>query len=360
MIHTDVNKILNLDEEAILSSDMLHKLEKELEKSPWFQAGWMLSAKMKYHQNTNDFDSTLNKTAAYALDRSQLFDIIYTQKLVIDKPASHNEVTPFEEPILIDDLEPPKVPISKSKEELQENIQKRLQQIEKEKEALKEEEKTQVKVEESVGFSKIEAEEANTPEEETQTPEPEKTEPPLETVVQKKELQEKEVVEAVETLQEDTQEEEKVEVSSEIPTEIEPIEEVIIDFAALQKGVASEPESVVEEEKIPVEEETAPSLEQEIKVIDEEEQERLKHQLIDRFIEAQPSVNKPSDADYKESSKIAKESLIDRLDFVSETLAQIYVQQGNPKKAIEIYKQLSLKYPEKKLYFAAQIQKLNK
>ena len=39
--------------------------------------------------------------------------------------------------------------------------------------------------------------------------------------------------------------------------------------------------------------------------------------------------------------------------FVTETLAKIYEKQGDYKKAARAYKNLSLKYPEKRTYFAA-------
>ena len=45
-------------------------------------------------------------------------------------------------------------------------------------------------------------------------------------------------------------------------------------------------------------------------------------------------------------------------DFVTETLASIYAQQGYYKKASHIFEKLSLKYPEKSTYFAAQIEKI--
>ena len=54
--------------------------------------------------------------------------------------------------------------------------------------------------------------------------------------------------------------------------------------------------------------------------------------------------------------KMAKKSLIDKNDFVSETLANIYYAQANYAKALDAYEKLSLKFPEKKTYFASQIE----
>ena len=80
--------------------------------------------------------------------------------------------------------------------------------------------------------------------------------------------------------------------------------------------------------------------------------------LIDKFIREQPSISR-SKADFFDPVKMAKISLEEKDDIVSETLAQIHAQQGNTDKAIEIYRKLSLKYPKKSSYFAAQIKKFN-
>ena len=51
----------------------------------------------------------------------------------------------------------------------------------------------------------------------------------------------------------------------------------------------------------------------------------------------------------------AKLSLVDNEEFVTETLAEIHVKQGNYPKAIQIYEGLMLKFPEKNTFFASRI-----
>lgn len=58
--------------------------------------------------------------------------------------------------------------------------------------------------------------------------------------------------------------------------------------------------------------------------------------------------------------KKAKESLQEDTIPVSETLAKIFDLQGNYPKAISAYEQLSLNYPEKKIFFANQIKRIKK
>jgi hypothetical protein len=83
-------------------------------------------------------------------------------------------------------------------------------------------------------------------------------------------------------------------------------------------------------------------------------------QLIDQFIKAQPSISSLRD-------RAATAPAVDLVSFkqgefgdqiISETLVEILKRQGKKEKAIEVLKKLIWKFPQKKAYFAAQIEEL--
>ncbi len=79
--------------------------------------------------------------------------------------------------------------------------------------------------------------------------------------------------------------------------------------------------------------------------------------LIGRFIENEPRIV-PKEGDYPESVAIAEKSNKLKWDYVTETLANVYLQQGNRKMAIKILEKLSLIFPEKSSYFATRINEI--
>lgn len=81
--------------------------------------------------------------------------------------------------------------------------------------------------------------------------------------------------------------------------------------------------------------------------------------IIERFIHTDPQI-RPLAADKLDNENKAKRSSEDQDELVTETLARIYTDQMLYHKAIATYKKLILKFPEKKLYFAAQIEQLEK
>ena len=74
--------------------------------------------------------------------------------------------------------------------------------------------------------------------------------------------------------------------------------------------------------------------------------------IIDRFIEQENPAPVKKTAFFT-PQQAAKRSLDDTAGLVTETLARIYEKQGNLPKAIDAYRKLGLKYPEKSAYFAA-------
>tara|TARA_X000001036_G_scaffold239674_1_gene223514 strand:- start:1164 stop:1811 length:648 start_codon:yes stop_codon:yes gene_type:complete len=79
---------------------------------------------------------------------------------------------------------------------------------------------------------------------------------------------------------------------------------------------------------------------------------------IDDFISQEPKIKVKADIE-EESIKINSEVLLDT-GFMTETLAKLYVSQKNYEKAIQSYKILILKFPEKNSYFADQIKIIKK
>jgi hypothetical protein len=92
----------------------------------------------------------------------------------------------------------------------------------------------------------------------------------------------------------------------------------------------------------------------------EKQKEQL--ELIDHFIRVQPSITqtkeKPLTPTVGDLSTIKTGEFGDNV--VSETLVEILVKQGKKDKAVEVLKKLIWKYPQKKAYFAAQIEDLRK
>ncbi len=127
----------------------------------------------------------------------------------------------------------------------------------------------------------------------------------------------------------------------------------------LDEEVEEEVEEVVEEEaEVEAEEEVDehPHEEADEEAIEEESGKYSNH-LITSFIRGEPG---PIRADQETSLKgdVSRASHREHDGFITDTLAQIYVKQGLYAKAIYAYEKLSLKYPEKSAYFAAQIEKI--
>jgi hypothetical protein len=129
--------------------------------------------------------------------------------------------------------------------------------------------------------------------------------------------------------------------------------------------------SVPEEKRIkPASEIIEPSSEELIKEIKstkkkikpEGAKQKEQFEIIDQFIKTQPTISNaksktplpPTNTDLTENNSAFSDHII------SETLVDILLKQGKKDKALEVLKKLIWKFPQKKAYFAAQIEELKK
>jgi hypothetical protein len=83
-----------------------------------------------------------------------------------------------------------------------------------------------------------------------------------------------------------------------------------------------------------------------------------KFDRIDKFLNEKPKITPHKSNDI--NIDIAKQSVTENDSVMTETLAKIYVAQKKYTRAIKAYRILSLKYPEKSVFFANQIRAIKK
>jgi len=113
--------------------------------------------------------------------------------------------------------------------------------------------------------------------------------------------------------------------------------------------------AVMKDEK-DMEEPEVPEIPQ-VDVVERERRESKNQKLIERFIHGDAGPIR-ANAETNLKGDVSVASIREHDGFITDTLAKIYVKQGLFAKAIYAYEKLSLKYPEKSAYFAAQIEKI--
>ena len=136
-------------------------------------------------------------------------------------------------------------------------------------------------------------------------------------------------------------------------------DEDVIDFESLSGGVVSSKEKseyktqeIKSDEYLDFSFDDDSPAEKKLQISKEK-----KSQLIDQFLASDPRIE--AKRDYVSNGSFATDSVLSESEeLFSETLAKIYSKQGYFDKAILTYEKLCLKYPEKNIYFAAQIEKI--
>ncbi|MCE7996974.1 MAG: hypothetical protein HEP71_33745, partial [Roseivirga sp.] len=84
-------------------------------------------------------------------------------------------------------------------------------------------------------------------------------------------------------------------------------------------------------------------------------------ELIEKFIRNEPQMGKQKlvhDESDHQHEDLAARYTREQEDFHTETMAKLMVKQKKYRKAIQVYEKLGLKFPEKRAYFASQIEKV--
>ena len=89
-----------------------------------------------------------------------------------------------------------------------------------------------------------------------------------------------------------------------------------------------------------------------------ENKSKRSNNLIDKFINKSDNLERLAHKETKLKGDISVDSTRESDEIITESIADLYVDQKNFKKAISAYKKLILKFPEKKTYFAIQIKKV--
>lgn len=136
-----------------------------------------------------------------------------------------------------------------------------------------------------------------------------------------------------------------------------------INFLNAKKGATAEEikqTAILAEEKInPKLKNPADFEENSLKIAPNLDKKQKNSALIDKIIQSNPGAIRTKDEKRIFAANAqAKESLLENEHLVTETLAKIYALQGHISKAIRAYEILSLKIPQKSVYFASLIKEL--
>ena len=384
-------------------------LEKELNAHPYFTAVRLLRLKALQESQSLSFDAELKRTAVHIYDRRQLFEWVSMPLAPSDRSFKEEKLEPQEETVLEETVDTG----TGSGSETQEVLGSAPEQVEQEAfsaetESVQEEEETDVAEEHAASEQKehpvAQGEEAveestlveETPEEaeEKAVAAPANNTLPSETEAVRPELPE-DIVDPAAAARKRVEDllaahkRRKGQKDEDPPSETKPerqeAEETIVpqveakaedqpSGTSSEKSIAAEEESIQPEHTKPASEDSGPEKDDQKADTgsssfsdwlsslpsEQEHTERKKEQieLVDQFLKEPPRFQPKKEKTAEQTPNIASESVQERSEFMTETLAKLYIEQGHVEKAIEAYDILRLRFPEKSSFFAGRIRAL--
>lgn len=350
-----------------ISDKDLEELENAVQQYPYFQLGYSLIAKAKYDRQTPDAYDSLSIAAIYAPDRSTLKKIFYDNLCIdvqVTNPTDEVQTVADAPAEIIPEVTEP----SQIEEENKTVVEETEEEVLTENDAASEEEQSTFTASEP---PHTEEEETNIPKlgGEIEITEADSEEP--EVSVKKKEEDEavyRELEENLKNLRENKLKFEDEEEDTESSDKKKTINETVL------------PENEGESIEIPSSDDQKSALTENYKGSREKGTSRLiteissltplpadhlrtkqqtQFSLIDKFINAEPEiVYKDQGSPDVQVSDFSEKSTLTRSYLLTENFAAIMLKQGKVDKAIEIYRKLIWKFPQKKAYFAGRIKEL--
>jgi len=349
-----VNKLESyIDKYKDLGAQEAADLESLVRMYPWFHGAHVLLAKSHKNQNRFSQKSLLKKASLYAGDRSILYQIMQDNW---DQNQKGNEVVPQlieekpETEVIKEEMEsvasinetvesPDTIPeaIDKETEKVEDSAAESDLQTESNQEV--EEESAVSQLEEAIQYDPIEAlKEFQTEEDEsTQSPEQDLSDlipdkPPYNP--------EKELLKLIEG------ESGESNVDKNDSSEVEQPHDFgfWLDHFSEEETDDKQNDTFKSENKPLTEEGSSHSTD---KVVD----------LLDQFIKTKPKI-KRQEREFFNAEKQGLKSVEDSSDIVTETLAKLFLKQGHPSRAVDVYEKLRLQNPEKDAYFARLIEEI--
>lgn len=382
-----------------MGKEEIAQLDNLVQRFPYASTLQILKAKALKNTDSIYFDTQLRLAAAYAPNRKVLYYLIHTQppvtKIAEAQPVHTEEVLTIPEEVLIPEPETEETTIPESHEPVTEFIAEE-ESAAQEAETAEEPVMLQVKeavpvIEEEVFVEEVPVIIEEVIEEEIQevilddTPEPavmEEPEPELIAEPLKEESPEESlaaVAEPVDDLAVEAPVNAAPEVAHEgqhsfnawlkkLSAQVEAHEDrnegPVLPKVSIKLDTSQKIRSIIENELDDLNQLIVENvfhegyiIENEVKITEEVASEVKEPSFIDRFIKTDPVIRMMDSSKESQENK-AKRSAEEQNIPVTETLAQIYMAQRLYPKAIQAYEKLSLKYPEKKSYFANLIEKI--